>query len=176
MGDVISFPILGEEKSVYACRCRVVARGGVVFEEVEEGEGGEEVGEAPVGGVGRGGEVEGEQDGGAEGEAEEEGVERYRGGGSVGVGFRGGGGGDMSVRGNMPVDVAVGWGIWCVGVVGLRFPGVAGFGGLEREGGGGRCHFGCWNIRGTTLGGCGHRESGLALIIRNVLYKVGNDA
>ncbi len=58
--DVISFPILGEEESVYARCCRVVARGGVVFEEVEEGEGGEEVGEAPVGGVGGGGEVEGE--------------------------------------------------------------------------------------------------------------------
>ena len=98
MRDVIGFPILGEEESVHACRCRVVARGGVVFEEVEEGEGGEEVWEAPVGGVGSGGEVEGEQDGGAEGEAEEEGVERYRGGRGVGVGFRGGGGADVSVR------------------------------------------------------------------------------
>ena len=60
MRDVISLPVLGEEESVYACRCGVVARGGVVFEEVEEGEGGEEVGEAPVRGVGRGGEVKGE--------------------------------------------------------------------------------------------------------------------
>ena len=60
MRDVISLPVLGEEESVHACRCRVVARGGVVFEEVEEGEGGEEVGEAPVGGVSFGGEVESE--------------------------------------------------------------------------------------------------------------------
>ena len=57
--DVISLPILSEEEGVYACGCGVVARGGVVFEEVEEGEGGEEVGEAPVGGVGGCGEVEG---------------------------------------------------------------------------------------------------------------------
>ena len=42
---------------------------------MEEGEGGEEVGEAPVWGVGGGGEVEGEEDGEAEGEAEEERVE-----------------------------------------------------------------------------------------------------
>ena len=98
MRDVVSFPVLGEEESVYARCCGVVARGGIVFEEVEEGEGGEEVGEAPVGGVGGGGEVEGEEDGGAEGEAEEEGVERYCGGGGVGVGFGGGGGGDLLVR------------------------------------------------------------------------------
>ncbi len=96
--DVISLPVLGEEESIYACSGGVVARGGVVFEEVEEGDGGEEVGEAPVGGVSCGGEVKGEQDGGAEGEAEEEGVERYRGRGGVGIRFRSGGGGDVSVR------------------------------------------------------------------------------
>lgn len=96
--DVIGLPVLGEEESVYACSGGVVARCGVVFEEVEEGEGGEEVGEAPVGGLSCGGEVEGEQDGGAEGEAEEEGVEGYCGGGGVGVRFSGGGGGDLVGR------------------------------------------------------------------------------
>ena len=98
MRDVIGLPILGEKESADACSGGVVARGGVVFEEVEEGEGGEEVGKAPVGGVGCDGEVQGEEDGGAKGEAEEEGVERYCGGGGVGVGFRGGGGGDMFGR------------------------------------------------------------------------------
>lgn len=98
MRDVICFPILGKEESANACSGGVVACGGVVFEEVEEGEGGEEVGEAPVVGVGGGGEVEGEEEGGAEGEAEEEGVERDCGGGGVGVGFCGGGGGDLFGR------------------------------------------------------------------------------
>ena len=90
MCNVVGFPVLSEEESVDARRCWVIARGGVIFEEVEEGEGGQEVGDAPVGGVSCGGEVEGEQDGSAEGEAEEEGVERYCGVGGVGVGFRGG--------------------------------------------------------------------------------------
>ena len=65
---------------------------------MEEGEGGEEVGESPVGGVGCSGEVEGEEDGGAKGEAEEEGVEGYCGGGGVGVGICGGGGEDLFGR------------------------------------------------------------------------------
>lgn len=54
----------------------------------------------------------------------------------------------------MPVRVAVGLGGWCVGVVGLGFPGVAGLGGLRgggRDRRGGRRHGICWVIQGTTL-------------------------
>ena len=69
---VIRAPILRQEESGNGGGEGVVQRCDLVFEVVEEGEGGEEEGEAPEGGGDGEGEVDGEKDGGAEGEAEEE--------------------------------------------------------------------------------------------------------
>lgn len=66
--DVIAVPILAEKEGADGGSRGVAARSGVVFEEVEEGEGSEEKGGAPEGG----GEVGEEERGGeryAKGEA-----------------------------------------------------------------------------------------------------------
>lgn len=47
VGDVVGFAVAGEEEGGDGCGGRVRAGGGVVLEVVEEGEEGEEEGEAP---------------------------------------------------------------------------------------------------------------------------------
>lgn len=51
VGDVVAVSVLAEKEGADGGRGGVAARCGVVFEEVEEGEGSEEKGGAPEGGV-----------------------------------------------------------------------------------------------------------------------------